>query len=72
MDLIFSYDKEALSYIIQRGCEIKGHVVENDEKESNLRKILNFGREAKITHPSRILDKVKVIPLVFAFSFSRV
>ncbi len=43
MDLVFSYDKEALTYIIRTGCEIKGYVVENDEKESNLRKILNFG-----------------------------
>ena len=43
MDLVFSYDKEALTYIIRTGCEIKGHVVENDERESNLRKILNFG-----------------------------
>lgn len=43
MDSVFSYDKEALTYIIKRGCEIKAYVVENDEKESNLRKILNFG-----------------------------
>ncbi len=43
MDLVFSYNKEALSYIIRTGCEIKGYVVENDERESNLRKILNFG-----------------------------
>jgi len=43
MHLIFSYDKEALTHIIKIGCEIKGQVVEEDEKESNLRKILNFG-----------------------------
>lgn len=43
MRKIFEYDKDALTLIIKRGCEIKGEVVEKDEKESNLRKILNFG-----------------------------
>jgi 3-dehydroquinate synthase len=43
MERIFSRDKEALTHIIKRGCEIKGEVVELDERESNLRKILNFG-----------------------------
>jgi 3-dehydroquinate synthase len=43
MKAVFSYDKEALGYIIRRGCEIKADVVERDERESNLRKILNFG-----------------------------
>jgi len=40
---IFNYDMDVLKKIIKRSCEIKGFVVENDEKESNLRKILNFG-----------------------------
>ena len=40
---IFNYDNELLSIIIEKCCRIKGDVVENDEKESNLRKILNFG-----------------------------
>ncbi len=43
LDQIFSYDKKALTHIIKRGCEIKAEVVEKDERESNLRKILNFG-----------------------------
>jgi 3-dehydroquinate synthase len=43
MESVFSYDKGALTRIIKRGCEIKGEVVEKDERESNLRKILNFG-----------------------------
>ncbi|MEQ9618538.1 MAG: 3-dehydroquinate synthase [Deltaproteobacteria bacterium] len=43
MDRVFSYDKEALGRIIRRSCEIKAVVVERDERESNLRKILNFG-----------------------------
>jgi len=43
MKAVFSRDREALGYIIRRGCEIKADVVERDERESNLRKILNFG-----------------------------
>lgn len=64
MERIFSRDKEALTHIIKRGCEIKGEVVELDEKESNLRKILNFGHtighavenlsDYKITHGEAI------------------
>lgn len=43
---VFEYDLGVLEKIVQRSCEIKGYVVENDEKESNLRKILNFGHTA--------------------------
>ena len=42
-DDIFALDIDLLSTIIEKCCRIKGDVVENDEKESNLRKILNFG-----------------------------
>ncbi len=34
---------EALAYAVQRSCEIKAHVVGQDERESGLRAILNFG-----------------------------
>ncbi len=43
LDLVFGYENEALEYIVTRGCEIKGEVVERDEHESNLRKVLNYG-----------------------------
>ncbi|GIW47002.1 MAG: hypothetical protein KatS3mg078_0879 [Deltaproteobacteria bacterium] len=43
IDKVFSLDTEVITYIIKRSCQIKGEVVELDEKESNLRKILNFG-----------------------------
>jgi 3-dehydroquinate synthase len=43
IECVFSFATDALIHIIKRGCEIKGEVVELDEKESNLRKILNFG-----------------------------
>ena len=43
VERVFSFATDALIHIIKRSCEIKGNVVELDEKESNLRKILNFG-----------------------------
>jgi len=36
-------DEAALHYAIQRSCELKADVVSQDEKESGLRAILNFG-----------------------------
>jgi 3-dehydroquinate synthase len=36
-------DAQALAYAIQRSCEIKADVVRQDEKETGLRAILNFG-----------------------------
>jgi 3-dehydroquinate synthase len=36
-------DPEALAYAIKRSCEIKAWVVSRDERESNVRAILNFG-----------------------------
>jgi 3-dehydroquinate synthase len=41
-DLI-ARDPEALTYAIARSCEIKATVVAKDEREHNLRAILNFG-----------------------------
>ncbi|MCK5709692.1 MAG: 3-dehydroquinate synthase, partial [Deltaproteobacteria bacterium] len=58
MHLIFSYDKKALTHIIKRGCLIKAKVVEKDEKESNLRKILNFGHT--IGHAVENLSQYKI------------
>jgi 3-dehydroquinate synthase len=55
---VFSYDKRALTRIIKRGCEIKGEVVEKDERESNLRKILNFGHT--IGHAVENLSDYKI------------
>ncbi|AGF47249.1 3-dehydroquinate synthase [Candidatus Kinetoplastibacterium desouzaii TCC079E] len=40
---LLSLDKDALSYAIQRSCELKAYVVGKDEKESGLRAILNLG-----------------------------
>ena len=43
MSAIVEQDAEALGYAIQRSCEIKATVVQRDEREQNLRAILNFG-----------------------------
>ena len=40
---ILSLDPKALGYIIQRSCSIKADIVEKDEKEANIRAVLNFG-----------------------------
>ncbi|WP_058485445.1 3-dehydroquinate synthase [Defluviitalea phaphyphila] len=42
-DETFKLDKDILEKIIKRSCEIKSNVVSQDEKESGLREILNFG-----------------------------
>lgn len=40
---IFSFDENVLQYLAKKNCSIKGHVIEVDEKEDDLRAILNFG-----------------------------
>ena len=42
-DVILELDKDALTHIIRRSCEIKAEVVSKDERESGLRAILNYG-----------------------------
>jgi 3-dehydroquinate synthase len=43
VDDVLKLDKEVLSEIIFRCCKIKSEIVEKDEKEKNLRSILNYG-----------------------------
>ncbi|MCX7746655.1 MAG: 3-dehydroquinate synthase [Clostridia bacterium] len=40
---IFDFEENVLQYMAKVNCSIKGNVVEEDEKESDLRAILNFG-----------------------------
>jgi len=40
---LLARDKAALAHAVRRSCEIKAHVVGQDERESGLRAILNFG-----------------------------
>lgn len=43
IDALRARDPSALAYAVQRSCEIKAWVVGQDERESGLRAILNFG-----------------------------
>ena len=43
MDKLLARNVDALTYAIGRSCEIKATVVAKDEREQNLRAILNFG-----------------------------
>ena len=43
LDALLAGNTTALAYAIQRSCEIKASVVGQDERESGLRAILNFG-----------------------------
>jgi 3-dehydroquinate synthase len=43
LDALRARDKQALAHAVKRSCEIKAWVVGQDERESGLRAILNFG-----------------------------
>lgn len=43
MDALRARDQAALAHAVRRSCEIKAEVVAQDERESGLRAILNFG-----------------------------
>lgn len=43
MEPLLAHDRDALAHAVRRSCEIKAWVVGQDEKESGLRAILNFG-----------------------------
>lgn len=42
-DALPSPSADALAFIVERSCKIKAEIVEKDEREEDLRKILNFG-----------------------------
>ncbi|MCK5232876.1 MAG: 3-dehydroquinate synthase, partial [Desulfobulbaceae bacterium] len=43
MEAVLGLNLQAMEDVIQKCCTIKARVVEADERESNLRRILNFG-----------------------------
>jgi 3-dehydroquinate synthase len=43
MDALIARDPKALAFAVRRSCEIKAWVVGQDERESGMRAILNFG-----------------------------
>lgn len=40
---IMSLNEDVMKYLIKKCCEIKAHIVSQDEREEGLRKILNYG-----------------------------
>lgn len=54
---IFKRDEKVLKKIIKRSCEIKARIVERDEKEKNLRKVVNYGHT--IGHAIEVLTNYK-------------
>ena len=43
LDRVLSLDREAVMHVLARCCKIKAHIVEQDEREAQLRMVLNFG-----------------------------
>ncbi len=43
LDALLARDPVALAHAVKRSCEIKAHVVAQDEREAGLRAVLNFG-----------------------------
>jgi 3-dehydroquinate synthase len=43
LDALVAKSPSALAYAVQRSCEIKAHIVGQDEREGGLRAVLNFG-----------------------------
>ncbi len=43
VDAILRRDPAAIAHVIRRSCQLKAQVVEQDEREANLRAILNYG-----------------------------
>jgi len=43
MDRLLARDREALAYAVRRSCELKAAIVAEDERETGVRAVLNFG-----------------------------
>lgn len=43
IDKIYSFDENVLQYITKMNCQIKGGIIEQDEREEGLRALLNLG-----------------------------
>lgn len=56
---IFGFNENVLQYLAKKNCSIKGQVVELDEKEDDLRAILNFGHT--IGHAVETVQNFKLL-----------
>jgi 3-dehydroquinate synthase len=59
IDRVLTLDADVLLPILARSCAIKAEVVARDERESNLRMLLNFGHT--MAHPVETLNKYEGI-----------
>ncbi len=69
-------DKELLTYCLKRGIEIKGSIVEKDERETGIRAFLNFGHtyghaiESASGYGKRTHGECVMIGMIFALFLS--
>jgi 3-dehydroquinate synthase len=76
MPKLLARDVDALTYAIARSCEIKATVVAKDEREHNLRAILNFGHtfghaiEAATSYETYLHGEAVALGMVIAAEFS--
>ncbi len=59
LDKVLKLDGDAIKLVIEKAVKLKVQVVEEDEKEQNLRMILNFGHT--IGHAIEKLEKYKIL-----------
>jgi 3-dehydroquinate synthase len=77
MPALLARDAESLTYAIGRSCEIKATVVAKDEREHNLRAILNFGHtfghaiEAATGYETYLHGEAVGLGMLIACSLSR-
>jgi 3-dehydroquinate synthase len=77
MQALRARDTEALTYAIARSCEIKATVVAKDERERNLRAILNFGHtfghaiEAATAYQALLHGEAVAMGMLMAADLSR-
>jgi len=76
-DILRSRDARSLIHCVVRSCQIKANVVENDERESSLRAILNYGHtfghaiEALAGYGEFLHGEAVAIGMAFAAVLSR-
>jgi 3-dehydroquinate synthase len=73
---ILSLDEHTLTHVISRACQIKSEIVQKDEREENLRAILNYGHtlghaeEICSPYPRRLHGEAVAIGMNYAGSLA--
>ncbi len=73
---ILGLDEQALTHVISRACQIKSEIVQKDEREENLRAILNYGHtlghaeETCHPYPHRLHGEAVAIGMNYAGSLA--